>query len=93
MFDAVRASCGGTPCVIGVANPAERYREDRSVRVHDTPFEKRCAAQTLAIYGLSMTSLRAWAVAEVYVNVPCIRSEHRFIWQEFWVDMTFRRAM
>ncbi|KAK9821946.1 hypothetical protein WJX81_000245 [Elliptochloris bilobata] len=41
VFDTRRASMGGTPCVIGVANPAARYREDRSVRIHDTPFEQR----------------------------------------------------
>ena len=38
-----RSSLGATPCVIGVANSAARYREDRSVRIHDTPFEQRCA--------------------------------------------------
>ena len=44
IFDTLRrSSLGTTPCVIGVANSAARYREDRSVRIHDTPFEQRCA--------------------------------------------------
>ncbi len=43
VFDATRVSSGGTPRVIGVANLAGRFREDRSLRVHDTPFEERCA--------------------------------------------------
>ncbi len=43
VFDATRVASGGTPRVIGVANPAGRFREDRSLRVHDTPFEQRCA--------------------------------------------------
>lgn len=46
IFDTLRrSSLGATPCVIGVANSAARYREDRSVRIHDTPFEQRCAGK------------------------------------------------
>ena len=32
----------GTPDVVGVANLLSQYREDRRLRVHETPFEERC---------------------------------------------------
>jgi len=32
----------GTPQVVGVENLSTQYREDKRLRVHETPFELRC---------------------------------------------------
>lgn len=93
MFDASRASCGGTPCVIGIANRAERYREDRSVRVHDTPFEQRCAGQMLAIHGLQKAPYMDWAGAELCVNMFSASAQSTALPGQALVDWTLGHSV
>ena len=42
MLDAGPGGSTGTPHIVGVPNPVDRFREDRCVSRHLTPFADRC---------------------------------------------------
>ena len=76
-----RSSLGATPCVIGVANPAARYREDRSVRIHDTPFEQRCAGRAATL------AQSCWRAGARYTGVQALTGIPSLVFSLFLVSL------
>lgn len=77
--------------MIGVANPAERYREDCSVHVHDTPFEQRCAGHIFAVRGLQKALFMDWA--EICVHLFSAPAQSTASPGQTLVDWTLRYSL